>query len=402
MRLGLHRPASVMFAAALVAAGCQSAGDERAAIGSGEAGGAGVQISIAPAGKDVRPDLPITVRAAGGRIQNVWVTARGRQVEGVLSPDGTTWRSRWPLSPATRHRVIATAADRRGKAVTRSRSFTTLTPRQTINPRVEAPFDGERVGVGMPIILGFDRPVFNRDQVAKALEVRSAEPVTGAWRWTGPQQVAFRPRSYWRPGQRVNLIAHLKGVRAAKDVYGAHDLKAGFTVGDSMISTVNTRTYTMTVKRAGKVIRKVPISAGRATKRAYTTTSGVHLIMSKEYKVVADSATVGIPKGDPDYYRLDLYWALRISNSGEYVHSAPWSVADQGRRNVSHGCVNAGPKNAKWFYQQAQRGDIVIVTGTDRELEWNNGWGFWQLPWQKWSKGSPPPATTTPARPPTG
>jgi hypothetical protein len=83
-----------------------------------------------------------------------------------------------------------------------------------------------------------------------------------------------------------------------------------------------------------------------------------------------------------------VFEAVQISSSGEYVHSAPWSVWAQGNTNVSHGCVNVSPSFAEWFYGISQRGDIVTVTGTDRELEWNNGYGYWQMPWKQWVKGS--------------
>ncbi|WP_395110184.1 Ig-like domain-containing protein [Actinomadura sp. SCN-SB] len=391
-------PMSALAALTVLVTACQNG----AGSGTGNSGAAGTKVTITPAGGTVRPDTPITVQAAGGKIKDVIATANGRGIEGVLSPDRTRWRSRWTLSPATLHQVTATVTGRDGKPVTRRGSFTTLRPSQTFHADARAPFSNEKVGVGMPIILAFTRPVYNQAEVEKALEVKASKTVEGAWRWTSRQEIVYRPRRYWTPGEQVTVKAHLSGVRGAKDTYGDRDLNLRFTVGDEVISTVDTKAYTMTVKRNGKATRKVPISAGRATKRAYTTTNGVHLTMSKEYKVVADSATVGIPKGDPEYYKLDLYWAIRISNSGEYVHSAPWSVADQGKRNVSHGCVNASPQNAEWFYKQTQRGDVVVVTGTDRELEWNNGWGFWQMPWEQWRKGGTPPESAAPVRPPTG
>jgi hypothetical protein len=96
----------------------------------------------------------------------------------------------------------------------------------------------------------------------------------------------------------------------------------------------------------------------------------------------------GLKKGDPGYYEEMVNYAVRISNSGEYVHSAPWSVGSQGSSNVSHGCINASPSFAQWFYGLAQWGDVVDITGTDRELEWDNGYGFWQKPWKQWVKGS--------------
>ena len=57
--------------------------------------------------------------------------------------------------------------------------------------------------------------------------------------------------------------------------------------------------------------------------------------MSGEDRVVMDSTSRGRSRGDPDYYRLDVYNMMRISWSGEYIHSAPWSVGSQGYANVN-------------------------------------------------------------------
>src|SRR5262249_42280499 len=113
-----------------------------------------------------------------------------------------------------------------------------------------------------------------------------------------------------------------------------------------------------------------------------------HLAMDKQYLTVMDSSTTGCGPGCPDYYREDVYWTVRISDSGEYEHSAPWSVGDQGYTNVSHGCINLSPSDAIWFYHFSNRGDIIKVTGTDRELEPDNGWGYWQEDWPAWLKYS--------------
>ena len=52
-----------------------------------------------------------------------------------------------------------------------------------------------------------------------------------------------------------------------------------------------------------------------------------------------------------------MFWATRISSSGEFVHAAPWSVGSQGYENVSHGCVNVSTDWAKWFYDNFTYGD---------------------------------------------
>jgi lipoprotein-anchoring transpeptidase ErfK/SrfK len=184
------------------------------------------------------------------------------------------------------------------------------------------------------------------------------------------------------------LLAHLSGLRLAPGVYGAGDVTGAFRVGDSHITLASARTHHQEVLVNGREARRMPISMGKATRYAYTTTSGVHLTMEKNRHVVMDSASVGCPPGCPDHYRHDVYYAVRISDSGEYEHSAPWSVADQGSHNVSHGCINMSPRDARWFYRRTQPGDVVEVTGTRRRLRPDNGWAFWQLPWQEWLDGS--------------
>jgi lipoprotein-anchoring transpeptidase ErfK/SrfK len=199
----------------------------------------------------------------------------------------------------------------------------------------------------------------------------------------------YRTKDYWQPHQTVHLTAGLTGVRGAKDTYGTKDYSRSFKIGDSHVSDVNVKTHRMTVQVDGKTVKTTPISAGKGGLRKYTTTNGIHAVMGKQSPVTMTSGWEGVTnKSDPNYYSLTVYQAVQISSSGEYVHSAPWSVGSQGRANVSHGCVNAPPAFAKWFYALSRRGDIVKVSGTDRELAPDNGFGYWQLSWADWLKGS--------------
>ncbi len=70
------------------------------------------------------------------------------------------------------------------------------------------------------------------------------------------------------------------------------------------------------------------------------------------------------------------------------MHAASWSVADQGYRNVSHGCINISPANAQWFYTTFRYGDIVDIRGTPIKLPLTDGLGDWGLSWAEWLKGS--------------
>jgi lipoprotein-anchoring transpeptidase ErfK/SrfK len=229
----------------------------------------------------------------------------------------------------------------------------------------------------------FTRPVGDRAAVEQALTVKG--PAEGAWHWFAPDQVVYRPRKMWPARTKVTFTAHLTGVRTGPGTYGTADRAVSFTVGRAMVSTVDTRTHQMVVRQDGEVAQRMPISAGMATTTEYTTTSGVHLTMDKGNPVRMISPNRD--KRDPEYYDNMINYAVRISNSGEYIH-AFGNVWAQGRVNLSHGCVNAHPDQAKWFYEHALRGDPVIVTGTDRPLAWNNGWGYWQLSWADWLAGS--------------
>jgi lipoprotein-anchoring transpeptidase ErfK/SrfK len=352
-------------------------------------GPARVRITPRDGATQARPDLGVVVKVADGTLKDVSVRSDGRSVQGVVSSDHTSWRTRWTLVPGRSYAVRVTATGRDGRTTTASSRFTTLRAARTIAISGVTPSPDETVGIGMPIIVNFDRPVLNKGQVERALVVRSAKPVEGAWRWVGDQQVIFRTKTYWSPHQRVSFTAHLAGVRVAKDVYGTQDYTLRFRIGDANVSKVDVAHHRMVVRRNGKRVRDVGISAGRGGSRMFTTTNGVHAVMGKASPVIMTSGWMGVTDpNDPRYYKLTVYSAVQISASGEYVHSAPWSVWAQGSQNVSHGCVNASPEFAAWFYGISQRGDIVTVTGTDRQLEWNNGYGYWQLPWKQWLKGS--------------
>ncbi|MFI0448862.1 Ig-like domain-containing protein [Actinomadura sp. 6N118] len=364
-----------------------SSADDRGA--KGNPSDAQVEITPSDGTGKARPDRGVVVKASNGKLDTVSVKAGAKDIPGAFNAERTEWRSKWALAPATSYTVAATAKNPAGKPTQTGSNFKTLKPAQTTAASLDWILDGnkgKKYGVGTPIILNFDRPVFNKDQVEKALEVKAEKPVEGAWRWVGDQQVIYRTKSYWPAHQKVTVTAHLAGVRAAKDVYGVQDLTRTFEIGAVRITKINLKKYRMTVSVDGKTVRKVPISAGNGSTLEYTTTSGVHLTMEKGNPVRMISP--GRKKGDPGYYDLLINYAVRISNSGEYLHQSAGEYHCLGKANCSHGCVRQPPKDALWFYRTAQPGDVVDITGSRRKLEWNNGWSFWQLSWNSWKQGS--------------
>lgn len=355
-----------------------------------DAGANGVALAVTPGegGGRLSPDSPIAIQAQRGTIQDVTVSTKGTPVEGDLNADRTQWRSRWTLDPGADYDVTATALGKDGRTRTVSSKFGTAKAKRTVATTVEAPFNKEKVGVGIPIIVNFDRPVTDRAAVERGLEVRSSRPVEGGWHWFGDQSVVYRTKKYWPRHTNVSFRAHLSGVSAAKGVYGGKNYRVDFRIGDEHISKASEDSHEMTVRKNGKKVRTIPISMGMGGATQYTTTNGNHLTMEKDDPVVMDSSTVGCGPGCAGYYRQVVNSAVRISDSGEYVHSAPWSVGSQGNSNVSHGCINASESAARWFYNFSYRGDPFKVTGTSRKLEPENGWGYWQLSWSDWTKGS--------------
>jgi lipoprotein-anchoring transpeptidase ErfK/SrfK len=356
-----------------------------------------------------RPDQGVTVTAAGGTLGQVSVKLKGADVPGALSPDKTTWRSRWTLQPGGRYQVSATATSPEGKSTTATSAF--RTSRATAATRVNnvVPSENETVGTGMPVFVQFNKAVPERAKPAieRSIEISSTTPTEGAWRWLSPGEsfnglpsVVFRPKRPWKPRQKVSVTVHYAGLRIGDKVFGDRDVTRTFRIGDSHTVSISGKTHRLVAKQNGRTVRTwgVSLGSGGEVKNGVDTlltTSGVHLTMDRSR--MERMISPGKKKGDPGWYDEKIPWATRITNSGVYIHQNTADPACLGRRNCSHGCIRSPTADAKWFFHWAYRGDIVNVTGTKRDLAWTNGWGYWQLPFSTWAKGSAlgKPVTTT-------
>ncbi|MEU7891607.1 Ig-like domain-containing protein [Nonomuraea sp. NPDC049152] len=357
-------------------------------------------MAIIPADKtgDVPTDQTVLVSARGGTLRSVSVSGASGNLDGELSADGTQWRSKRYARPGSSYTVSALVANPTGQTTRTTTTFTTVKAKSSFSIEQMLPHKddtGLTVGVGMPIMLTFDKDVTDRVAVERNLVVRTSKPVEGAWHWFDDRHVDFRPRVYWPPRTKVRLEARLAGVRGASGIYGKRDYTLDFTVGREQITSGTMSNHHLKVKRDGKVVRTMPMSAGQGGVWKYYTTSGIHLAMSREPVTVMTSP--GIGPGQAGYYQLTVYNTVRISSSGEYVHSAPWSVGSQGYANVSHGCVNVSPANAAWFIKNTLIGDPIVITGSPRPLEPTNGWGHWQENWKQWLQWSALKSSTTEA-----
>ncbi|WP_017557759.1 L,D-transpeptidase [Nocardiopsis baichengensis] len=403
--------AGLAGAALVVASACTGSGADPAGSESGSDPAVEVVITPGDGATDVRPDVPLTVEAEGGKVTDVRVVQelpegaqdgqeQGQEqdgegeeegpseadtVTGTLSDDGATWTSDWNLIPGADVRVEAVAESAEGEESEFTAQFTTASAEQgkALELQSNFPTSGDSVGVGMPIIVNFDLPVENKSRVENSMEVVSDEPNEGSWAWLDDQTAVFRPKEYWKPNQQVSVNMRLAGVDAGGGVYGVENHRLDFEVGRDQRSTIDAQTHRMVVERDGEQIKDFPVSVGRADTRAYTTTSGSHLTMEKYAELVMDSSTVGVPVDSPEGYKLEVDYAVRFSNSGEFTHAAPWN-GSLGEANLSHGCPNMATSDAKWFYENSSMGDPLEVTGTDRQVEWDNGWSYWELSWDDW------------------
>ncbi len=333
---------------------------------------------------DVQPLAPITVTVTDGLLDTVTMTnPEGEPVAGELAADRTRWTASEPLGYGKAYSITATATGKNKKPVTTTSGFTTLTPVATAYPSMN-PVDGQTVGVGQPLAIYFDQEIQNKQAAEDAITVTTTPAVEGAFYWFTDSEVHWRPEDFWAPGTTIDLDIALYGKDLGDGVYGQEDRSARFTIGDAVIATADGATHQMTVEINGEVVRTMPASLGRPE---FPSNNGTHVVTEQHQTKIMDSTTYGLSLENGGYV-TKVNWATRISNGGEFVHAAPWSVGDQGDRNVSHGCINLSTENARWFFDTVKKGDVVIITNSGGpELRAYDGFGDWQIPWDQWLTG---------------
>ena len=224
------------------------------------------------------------------------------------------------------------------------------------------PVDGALVGVAKPIIINFEVPIANRAMAEQAIHISSSPPVPGRFYWTTDSQLRWRPQDFWPAETTVTI-----------DAAGT---VSSFRVGDSLVATIDDDTLEMEVMKNGELVKTFPVSMGKKGKE---TKNGTYYVLEKFDEIVMDSSTYGVPVDSPDGYKLEVEDAVRIDNTGNFVHSAPWSVGSQGSTNVSHGCINLAPSNAQWFFDNFGSGDPIVIKNSVGWYTQPDGAEDWQL-----------------------
>ena len=186
----------------------------------------------------------------------------------------------------------------------------------------------------------------------------------------------------------MTVKLNLDGVEGRPGVYGKQAKEVKFTVGRSQVSVVDAKSKKMTVKRDGKVIKTIPITAGTPA----TPTYNGEMVISEKHKMTRmNGETVGF---GGEYDIEDVSHAMRLSQSGTFIHGNYWAGrATFGSVNSSHGCIGlfdargGGDRStpAAWFYNNSMVGDIVVVKNSkDETIQPDNGFSGWNMDWDEW------------------
>ncbi len=325
--------------------------------------------------------------------------ARGKAVPGALRVDGSSWVPDGQLDYGAKYTATVTATDSAGKPVTSTSTFTTMKqPGDTVSAHTYTA-DGQVLGVAAPLVVTFDKPIpkDKRDDVERRLFVTATPAQPGSWYWFSSTEVHYRPKEYWQTGTHISLRAAIGGLSLGNGEYLRSDLSVDATVVDQALAiNIDDTTKTLTVTRNGVVIKTMPASLG---KDSTPSSSGHMVVMTRAKSEIFDSSTFGVPVDSPDGYKETVLFPLRLTWGGQYIHAAPWSVADQGKDNVSHGCTNISTDNAEWLYNETHVGDPVNVVHTSSDLTWGDGWSDWDKSWTSYQQGSALYNTSTDSTP---
>lgn len=253
-------------------------------------------------------------------------------------------------------------------------------------------------GVGTIIKIHFDQDIPERARwtITSKMRLSSTDPqqdLTAPWVWLDGATMAWRPNGFWRGHQTVTvrstwgiknwlMLFPAKDGSRPKRVLSDLDSRYGLTLTDRVRLTINigadqrflvdANTHEGVVKRDGETVRRVPVSLGMP---GWETYSGVKTFMEayEEKRLY-----------NPGQWDVTVPYAIRLTLSGEFLHSAPWN-GSIGSANLSHGCTNLTIDDARWMYENIQYGDPAIyVNGVGEPPLWDGDGAGWNLSWAQW------------------
>lgn len=347
------------------------------------------EVSATP-GKEAAGINPVSapaVKVKNGTVESVRLmpASGGEPVKGKMTGDGQLWTATERLAFDTEYSFKYTVSDAADRKTSKTRTFTTVLPPNEANAWTY-PVDGMTVGVGQPIEINFSEPVLNQDKVEKAISITTSAGQQGAFHWYNDKMLRYRPKNFWQANSTITIDMKLFGVNFGNGMIGNHDSTITVNTTDKKVAVVNNNTKKMKVYINDELVRTMPVTLGM---KEWPSTSGYHVVMDQQREARFKAGSIGLKPGDEHYYPpLDVEYASRISQGGEFVHSALEEALPYiGNTNVSHGCIGLFKKDAAWFFNNLTTGDIVHVKHTgNHKLAPLDGYGDWNMSWEKWTQ----------------
>jgi lipoprotein-anchoring transpeptidase ErfK/SrfK len=189
-------------------------------------------------------------------------------------------------------------------------------------------------------------------------------------------------------------------MRFGPGLYGEKNTSVSFTIGPKRVAIADANTKHMLCYVDDQLVRDIPVSMGKGGYAMqdgqkiigfdgqpidFWTHNGTYIVLEHKDEVRMASSTYNVTDPtNPNFYDELVKLAVKISYSGIYVHLADWNIPKHGHINSSHGCINVGPTNAKWFFDTFQMGDVVQVKNSNIELAFYDGVADWTTTWDKW------------------
>lgn len=243
---------------------------------------------------------------------------------------------------------------------------------------------GATVGVGMPVRALFSTRFSEAADLSRATTVSvNGVPADGVWYFapaTGHPGYAIeghlRPQGFWPAHAQVQVTVAARGVTGGRDFVFGNAVTLAFRTGAANIATVDDRTHRLTLATDGQVIARYPVSLGTS---ATPTSRGTKVVVSKGDPICLTG---------PGYHECGIKYTQRLTDSGEYLVSAPWNASNIGKQDVSNGCTDLLPADAQALFSRLRVGDVVdFPDATGAPVRFGDGLGDWDVPWSTWLTG---------------
>jgi lipoprotein-anchoring transpeptidase ErfK/SrfK len=252
--------------------------------------------------------------------------------------------------------------------------------------------DGATYGIGMPIIAYLSATITDSRAFSEATKVTvNGQPAQGAWYFQrsaiykdSPVEAHYRMQDYWPAHAQIHMDLAVQGLSAGTGFVFDNSLTLDMNTGPKNLVAVDGKAERMIVTSDDKQVFSFPVSLGKASTPTF---AGVKVVMEKNKLQRMVNTTPG------QAYDLQVPWSVRLTNSGEFIHSASWNGGNIGQRSTSHGCTNLRDADAKKYFDFAQIGDVTtyVNTGGPTMPSWD-GYGDWNLAWTTWQAGGLVPA----------